>query len=311
MPDLYIGLAGWSYKDWEGVVYPAGIRKKQHPVEYLAQFFDLIEINTSFYGHIRPAMGRQWAEKAAAANPRFLFTAKLNRAFTHSPIANVESTSAATIRPAQDDEKLAKEGLDSIAGEGRLGALLAQFPFSFKNTEENRAYLEQLLERFRAYPMAVEVRHSSWNDEATLAAFAARQVAFCNIDQPKIGASLRPTEHVTAPLAYVRLHGRHYDQWFSHTRVEDRYNYLYTPEELERWHGRIVRIAEKSEKTFVVANNHFAGQAPVNALELRHLATGGPVAAPELLVKAYPRLEPIVSRAAPAGPRPARQPRLL
>src|SRR5260370_8030219 len=110
MPNILIGTAGWSYKDWEGIVYPANLRRAQHPVEYLAQYFDLIEINTSFYGHIKPDNGKLWASKAAAVNPNFIFTAKLNRAFTHSPLAVVESTSPATIPAPATDDPLANEG---------------------------------------------------------------------------------------------------------------------------------------------------------------------------------------------------------
>src|SRR5438874_7999714 len=154
---VLLGPAGWAYKDWEGIVYPADLKKKkQHPLEFLAQYFDLVEINNSFYGHIKPEVGRQWSRTAGGVNPNFTFTAKLNRAFTHSPVAVVEATSAATIRPAAEDEQLAKEGLDAIAGEGKLGALLAQFPVSFKNEEANREYLDTLLRRFGEYPLAVE-----------------------------------------------------------------------------------------------------------------------------------------------------------
>ena len=109
---IYVGTAGWSYKDWEGIVYPAQIKKSEHPVEYMARFVDVLEINTSFYGHIKPEWGKLWCRRARAVNPQFLFTAKLNRAFTHSPIAVLESTSAETIRATQEDEQLAKEGLD-------------------------------------------------------------------------------------------------------------------------------------------------------------------------------------------------------
>lgn len=289
-----IGTAGWSYKDWEGIVYPDQLKRQQHPVEYLAQYFDLIEINTSFYGHIKPEWGKLWCRKAASVNPGFVFTAKLNKAFTHSPIAVLQSTSAATIRATQEDEALAKAGLDSIASEGRLGALLAQFPISFKNTNENRDYLEILLQRFREYPLVVEVRHDSWSNENILRYFAGKAVAFCNIDQPKLGKSLRPTEYVTSSIAYVRLHGRNYDQWFEHEKSEDRYNYLYTVKELAGWKDKIEHVAKKANVTFVVANNHFQGKAAVNALELKHMITNKPVKAPEVLVRRYPELESIV-----------------
>jgi len=212
-PRIRIGTAGWSYKDWDGILYPPEVtRKKIHPVEFLARFFDVIEINTSFYGHIRPELGRFWARKAAAVNPDFLFTAKLHRSFTHSPGAVMEPTSAGSIRPNDEDERLAREGLESLAAEGKLGALLIQFPVSFKNTGLNREYLEQLARQFIEYPRVVEVRHESWNNPETIAEFTRQNVAFCNIDQPQLGRSLAPTEHVTSGVGYVRLHGRNYEQ---------------------------------------------------------------------------------------------------
>ena len=294
-----IGTAGWSYKDWDGVVYPASLKKEKHPVEYLAQYFDLIEINSSFYGHIKPEIGLLWCRKARAANAQFIFTAKLNKAFTHSPVAVLEPTSAATIRPHADDEQLAKEGLDALAGEGMLGALLAQFPVSFKNTNENRDYVESVTDRFKQYPLVVEVRHSSWNNEGTLRYFAQKGVAFCNIDQPRLGRSLGPTEHVTSPLAYVRLHGRNYDKWFDSDSRDDRYNYLYTEPELKGWKQHIDNIAKKSKVTFVVTNNHFEGKAVVNALQLKHLVTQQSVKIPPQLLKTYWELEQIAE--APSG----------
>jgi len=295
-PHIYVGTAGWSYKDWEGIVYPAQLKKSQHPVEYLARYVDVIEINTSFYGHIRPEWGKLWCRKARAVNSKFLFTAKLNRAFTHSPIAVVESTSAETIRATPEDEQLAKEGLASIATEDMLGAVLAQFPISFKNTNANRDYLDGVIERFKQFPLVVEVRHNSWTNEGTLRYFAEKNIAFCNIDQPRLGKAVGPTEHVTAPLAYVRLHGRNYDQWFDSDSRNDRYNYLYAAPELEGWKTRIDAIAGKAKKTFVVANNHFEGKAAVNALQLKHLLTGRAVAVPDTLLKRYWELGEIAAR---------------
>ena len=301
MGAVHIGVAGWAYKDWEGIVYPPGMKRALHPVEYLAQFIDLIEINTSFYGHIRPELGKLWCRKAASLNPDFLFTAKLNRAFTHSPVAVIEPTSAATIRANPDDERMAKEGLDAIAGEGRLGALLMQFPISFKNTGENRDHLEGLIARFREYPLVVEVRHSSWNNEGVLLYFREKGVAFCNIDQPLLGRAIGATDHVTSHVAYIRLHGRNYDQWFEAERCEDRYNYLYSEEELAPWKEKIQAVANRADKIFVVANNHFEGKALVNALELKHFRTGRKVRAPEILVEHYPVLKDITEPVPESG----------
>jgi uncharacterized protein YecE (DUF72 family) len=305
---IRVGTAGWSYKDWDGILYPPEVtRKKIHPVEYMARFFDVIEINTSFYGHIRPEHGRLWSRKAKAVNPQFVFTAKLHRSFTHSPLAVMEPTSAASIRPNDKDERLAREGLESVAAENMLGALLIQFPVSFKNTSLNREYLDQLLRQFIEYPRVVEVRHESWNQPETLDHFLRHNVGFCNIDQPLLGRSLAPTEHVTSNLGYVRLHGRNYEHWFesgfesesgsdTNSRVDsrnDRYNYLYKAAELEKWKEKIEIIAKKAPTTFVIANNHYQAKAPVNALELRHLLEGKKVRAPETLVRHYPELKAI------------------
>lgn len=287
--NIFIGTAGFSYKDWEGIVYPKDLKKRKvHPLEYLAQYFNCCEINTSFYGHIKPEIGKQWTSMVSAVNPDFQFTAKLNKAFTHSPIAMVQSTSAETIRPQTEDEALAKAGLDSIGD--RLGALLIQFPISFKKTPENLAYLNQLLKKFAAYPLVVEVRHSTWNDPELFAQLAGQGVGFANIDQPILGKAIRPSEHVTSHVGYVRLHGRNYKEWFESESRNERYNYLYKRHELEDWAERIEEICRNATKTFVITNNHPNGQAAVNALELKQLLHGGVFEVPESLAERYPQL---------------------
>lgn len=287
---ILIGTAGFSYKDWEGIVYPVGLKKRQHPLQFLAQYFDCCEINTSFYGHIRPKTGKQWCELVAEVNPGFEFTAKLFRSFTHAPGAVLQSTSAATINPIAEDEANAKAGLDSIAAHGKLGALLIQFPISFKNTDENRDYLRSLIVRFREYPLVVEVRHATWDNPVILAQFEAESVAFCNIDQPLLGRSVRGTEYATSNIGYVRLHGRNYKEWFQSDNRDDRYNYLYTPKQLEPWKEKIERLGEKVEKTFAVTNNHYKGKAAVNAIELKQMLKREKVKAPSTLVEHYPEL---------------------
>ncbi len=289
--DVRIGTAGWSYKDWDGIFYPSGMqRRKQHPLEYLAHFFDITEINTSFYGPLKPELAKLWCRKVAAVNKNFLFTAKLYRAFTHSPIAVMEPTSAATIRPTDEDELRTREGLDALATEGRLGALLIQFPVSFKNTSLNREYLDRLLRQFIEYPRVVEVRDSSWNNAETLAAFTQKNVGFCNIDQPLLGRSLAPTEHVTGAIGYVRLHGRNYEQWFDSDNRNDRYNYLYSEKELAGWKERIESVAQRAQTTYVITNNHFESKAGVNALELKAMISRKRVLAPPTLIQEYPEL---------------------
>ena len=201
----------------------------------------------------------------------------------------------------------AKASTQSPAKDG-LGALLIQFPVSFKNTSLNREYLDRLLRQFIEYPRVVEVRHSSWNDAATLAAFTQKNVGFCNIDQPLLGRSLAPTEHVTGAIGYVRLHGRNYENWFSDHEVapipttrNDRYNYLYNQQELAGWKERIASVAERALTTYVITNNHFESKAGVNALELKAMISGKRVLAPPTLIQKYPELRKIADAAEDSG----------
>ncbi|HEX5433315.1 MAG TPA: DUF72 domain-containing protein [Candidatus Angelobacter sp.] len=284
---LHIGTAGFSYKDWEDRVYPADLKKRKiHPLEYLAEFFDACEINTSFYGHIRPHVGRDWCRKVQAVNADFLFSAKLYQGFTHCP-RGTKPPSPFNLAVDAEEEKLAREGLDSIAEEGKLGAVLMQFPISFKNADDTRDYLFRLIERFKLYPLVLEIRHASWNDPELLARLAEQGVGFCNIDQPRLGASLRATQHVTSAVGYVRLHGRNYKEWFQADNRNDRYDYLYKVEELKPWAEKIRSVEQQSERTFAITNNHYKGQAAVNALELKSMLSGRKVKAPETLVKSY------------------------
>ncbi len=286
--NILVGTAGFSYKDWEGIVYPLDLKKRKiHPLEYLAEFFDCCEINTSFYGHIRPTVGKDWCRKAAAVNPEFQFTAKLFQGFTHTA-RGTTPPSPFNLVVSAEDEKASREGLDSIAQENKLGAILIQFPISFKNQDDTRDYLFALIKKFQAYPLVLEIRHESWNDLEILSRLAEDGVGFCNIDQPRLGKSLGRTQHVTAPVGYVRLHGRNYKEWFQADNRDDRYNYLYKRKELEGWKEKIEDISKQTKKTFVVANNHYKGQAPVNALELKKMLSGKKVKAPKVLVEHYP-----------------------
>lgn len=286
-----IGPAGWSYPDWSGFVYPTRRSKDFHEATYLAEFFDAIEINTSFYQPLRPDHAAAWVDRVSA-NPAFLFTAKLWQKFTHDPSATAE------------DERAVRAGFDVLRNAEKLGAVLLQFPFSFHCTRETVSYLTAVLKRFADYPLVVELRHSSWQTKETLALLRDHQAGFCNIDQPIIGHSLEPSSESTSLIGYVRLHGRRYDTWFSDdpaTPTHERYNYLYSPEELDPWIARIRTIQEHTRSTFVVTNNHFQGKAVVNALQLISILNGSKVRIPEPLRQHYPALEHIASEM-PAEP---------
>jgi len=288
---VLIGPAGWSYPDWAGYVYPAPRSKDFHEASYLAEFFDTIEINTSFYQPIRPEHAAAWVDRVAR-NPAFLFTAKLWQKFTHDPSAT------------REDERAVRAGFDVLRKAEKLGAVLLQFPFSFHCTRETVGYLTVVLKRFADYPLVVELRHSSWETGETLALLREHHTGFCNIDQPIIGRSLGPSAESTSAVGYVRLHGRRYDTWFSDnpaTPVHERYNYLYSPEELDPWVARIRSIQQHSPNTFVVTNNHYQGKAVVNALQLISILKSSKVKVPEPLRQHYPELEEISSEM-PAEP---------
>src|SRR5205085_6266264 len=161
--------AGWSYNDWEGIFYPLGMQhRREHPLTYLAQCLDMVEINASFYGHIKPEWAKVWAKRVDPVNPKFMFTAKLHTSFTHASRDMPGPTSAASINPTSEDERLARQGLDSLASIGKLSAVLVQFPFSYKNTPLNREYLAILARRFSEFPLVVEVRDEGWDTPETL-----------------------------------------------------------------------------------------------------------------------------------------------
>ncbi|MEA2568683.1 MAG: hypothetical protein QOI24_684 [Acidobacteriota bacterium] len=278
--NVRIGPAGWSYKDWEGTVYPPHRGKFDH-LAYLSSFFDTIEINSPFYRIPPPAHAKSWVRRVST-NPDFQFTTKVFRGFTHESAALAEA-----------DVKAFRHYLDPLMDAKKLGAVLLQFPWSFRNSPESRVKLVDLFEAFDAYPRALEVRHASFQDDDFFDFLREHDVAWVNVDQPLFSDSVKPSDVVTGPVAYARLHGRNYEKWFAHAESWERYNYLYSPEELAPWTKRIEKMAKEKE-TFVVTNNHFRGQAIVNAAELkRSLGQDGRV--PPTLNETYP--ERLSSRA--------------
>lgn len=255
---IRVGPAGWSYRDWEGTVYPAPRPRGFEPLEFLAQYFDTIEINSSFYAPCRPDAAKKWAERVGH-NKVFRFTAKLWRRFTHERLGLASS-----------DIVEWRRGIDPLGEAGLVGAVLVQFPWSFKNGDEERRYLVDILTQFRDYPLVVEVRHRSWNQEAFFEFLHHQRVGFCNIDQPVIGDSIPLTGHLTSAIGYWRLHGRNYKTWFQEDAGRDaRYNYLYTAAELDEVAGMVRNITGEAQEIYVVTNNHFQGQAVVNAEQLQ------------------------------------------
>lgn len=266
---IRFGPAGWSYRDWEGIVYPPHGSKFDH-LAYLADRFDTIEVNSSFYRIPPPAHGKSWVRRTAA-NEGFRFTVKLFREFTHEKF------------PGTKEESQFREFLDTLHAAKKLGAVLVQFPWSFRNDESALSRIDRIAEAFREYPLAVEVRHSTFQNPAFVRFLDERNITFVNIDQPLFNDSVKPSSFASGPVAYVRFHGRNYRKWFEHEEAWERYDYLYTPEELEPWAERIGKLAEEQD-VYVITNNHFRGQAIVNAIDLQHMM-GLPVRVPPAMAE--------------------------
>jgi uncharacterized protein YecE (DUF72 family) len=275
---LYLGPAGWDYPDWQGVVYPPGV-KGTGRLSFLTLLFNAVEINVTFYRPIAARDAARWLE-AVAAWPDFRFTAKLWQVFTHE--RRLDGPALAQFQ----------EGMEPLLAAGRLGALLAQFPYSFHNTEENRAHLLRLKSALPEFPLAVEVRHRSWQQKAVREFLAEAGLEFVNIDQPMVSFPMGATRWVTGAKGYLRCHGRRQEKWFEFGEDRGaRYDYLYGPEELAELAERVKELEEKAAETYVIFNNHPAGQAVANGLELLHiLQPDYRPALPPGLVAAFPRL---------------------
>ncbi|MFZ2489962.1 MAG: DUF72 domain-containing protein [Thermoanaerobaculia bacterium] len=273
MHKVRVGPAGWSYADWEGTVYPEHGSRFDH-LAYLSSFFDTIEINSPFYRIPPHTHARSWV-KRVSANPEFRFTTKVYRGFTHDP-GDLMSAEVDAFR----------RYLDPLMECGRLGAVLLQFPWSFKHSPASVARLTRLFTAFAGYPKALEVRHASFQTNEFLALLDTHDVGWVNVDQPLFHDSVEPAATTTGPVAYARFHGRNYQKWFTHEESWERYDYLYSPEELEPWIDRI-HVMARDRDTYVVTNNHFRGQAIVNAGEIkRSLGQSGEV--PPALAAVYP-----------------------
>ncbi len=282
MAEVYVGASGWSYADWKGVVYPKG-PGKLNELEFIAHYFDTVEINTSFYRPPNPRYCLKWM-RDVEANPRFRFTAKLWQRFTHERAEKWTS----------DEAVLFKKGLAPLQESGKLGVVLVQFPWSFANNEDSRDWLRAVADEFKEFPLAVEVRHITWLSDESMDFLKTNSLNFCNIDQPVTRNSIGPTSIATGPIAYFRFHGRNRQAWFSKDAGrDDRYNYLYSDRELAPWIQKVRQMEGQVRELYLMMNNHFKGQAPANALEILAALTGGPVRIPPPLLEAYPRLAKI------------------
>jgi uncharacterized protein YecE (DUF72 family) len=296
---LRIGTSGWHYPGgrgtWNGIFYPEPRARGFDELTFYAERFKTVEINATFYGQPRATVTAQWVRRTP---PGFDFSVKLFQKFTHPKLAADRTAVSAA------DVDQFKRGIEPLAHGERLGPLLAQFPASFKDSPESRAYLDWLLTTFADYDVAVELRHRSWSDHAAeiFDLLHQHRAAWTQIDEPKFRFSIRQDlmPNITS-FYYLRLHGRNAAEWWEHQASEDRYNYLYSERELAPFASAVTTAKALVKKQYVYMNNHFAAQAVADAAMLRHLLDD-PVDAPmpAALVDRYPMLEGKVSRMAPS-----------
>jgi uncharacterized protein YecE (DUF72 family) len=255
MAKILIGTSGYAYHEWVGPVYPPGTRPDGYLPCYAA-LFPVVELNFSYY-----AMPK--AENLAdmlAASGALSFAIKAHRTLTHE------------INPSgwEGEAKAYLAAIEPLRDAGRLEAVLFQFPYSFQYTPENRRYLDRLLAFFREVPSAVEFRKADWYIGKVIEGMQSRGGALVSLDLPDLAKLPPQMDVVTAPLAYIRLHGRNKEAWWG-SREQERYDYLYADSEIEAWAARIRRIAGQAERILVFFNNHPMGKAVRNAQTLEKI----------------------------------------
>lgn len=280
---IRVGSAGWSYADWEGVVYPPHAPAGFHPLRLLSRYVECVEVNSTFYAIPSPAIVEGWV-RALFGAPQFAVTVKLHRDFTHRARADSHEE-------LEKQAKAFQDAIEPLRRSRRLHALLAQFPHSFHHDPPSVRRLGGLHALFPGVPLVLEVRHHSWFTPPALAAIRGLGYSLAHIDLPEAWDHPPPWHAPTGKIGYLRLHGRNKKAWFdSQAGRDEKYDYLYDEREIAQLAVRARRIAGEHEETYVVANNHFMGKAVVNALELIAQLRGRKTLAPAELVRRYPQL---------------------
>jgi uncharacterized protein YecE (DUF72 family) len=272
---VYIGIAGWSYPDWKGIVYTSS---KIDQLEYISRFVDCLEINSTFYRPPFEKTTKSWLEKTSRRSD-FFFTAKLHRSFTHEGRIDAEIV------------KHFHRGFEPFLEAGKLKHLLVQFRYDFDDTSRNRQHLTEIVGNFsEAFNLVVEVRHKSWQMPDALGFLEGLGVSVCNLDYPTTWNSFDMQQCTVGKNGYFRMHGRNAEKWFSKAGRDETYDYYYNEDELTQIKQRVDELAKAFKTLTVIANNHYRGAELANALELKVLISGQKQYIPEGLLRTYPNL---------------------
>ena len=245
---IRIGTSGYSFADWVGEFHPPGTPKGAM-LDHYARHFDTVEINSTYYRIPHPVVLRKMEQKTP---PGFEFIIKANQEMTHRGSRDVSVY------------RQFEEVLEPLKDAGKFSGVLFQFPWGFKNTQENRAHLAFLKETLAENPLFVEFRHDSWIRDEVFTFLKAQGLGYCSVDEPGIQGLVPPVAKLTTDVGYVRFHGRNAKNWWGRGGG-DRYDYLYDQKELNEWVDKIRDLEKKAKKIYVFFNNCHAGQAAKNA----------------------------------------------
>jgi uncharacterized protein YecE (DUF72 family) len=259
---IYVGTSGYSYDDWKGPVYPEGI-KNNEMLPFYSGLFNTTEINYTYY---RMPAARTLAAMASKVPSDFVFTIKASKELTHERDDDTQGNGA-----SKENFRLFREALTPLIEQEKLGAVLAQFPSSFKPSDETREYLSVFRDRMGDLPVVVEFRNAAWVTDDTMELLRRNNLGYCCVDEPRLRGLVPPIAVATAPIAYVRFHGRNAKKWWHHDEAYERYSYEYKPEELEEWVPKIEKLDNAANTTFVFTNNHYRGAAVRAAEQLKGL----------------------------------------
>lgn len=251
---IHIGTSGFQYDDWIGTYYPQDLPKNQW-LGYYAKEFNTLELNFTYY---RMPSAKSIFLMAKKVPDRFQFTVKATQEMTHA---------------RERDPKLFEQftrALVPLREVDKFGAILAQFPNSFRTGDESRDYIKWFREQLADLPVVLEFRNKEWLTAETYELLHANNLGFCSVDEPYFPR----VAQVTAAIAYVRFHGRNYKKWWKHDHAYERYDYTYSSEELKEWTPKIEKMDQTAENTFVFANNHYRAQGIDTARQLKLLLSG-------------------------------------
>ncbi len=256
MAEIFIGTSGFYYDDWKGNFYP-DILKKEDYLNYYAKYFNILELNYTYY---RLPEEKQIINMIERAGNAVFFAVKAYKGITH----DITDGSLNAVLPRF------LKGIMPVYKEERLGTILLQFPQSFKYTAKNRIYLNNLLKTVQPFPACVEFRNIDWLKDSVYTGLKDIKTGFVCVDEPELPGLIPPLPIVTSETGYIRFHGRNKKNWYG-TDSASRYDYLYSEEELKEWLPRILEISRQTKKLFIFFNNHAKSQAVTNARMLINL----------------------------------------